>query len=361
MGLINLVKDHIFIGGPNAVSGWGLLTLLAFQGGFNAGVFRSNANPVLFLAVVVAAFVTGNGVYALNAYYDIKVDKINKPSRPLPSGRMMPQHALKYAYSLMALGLAIAGIVSLVSMNPTMFGLWIIFTLLGLAYSIPPVKLKSRHLFGNLCFGLFAGFSLAVMYVIYQPIALDSGWWLTVIFTSIFVAGFITMKDFYDVEGDVANGDSTLAVKFGRKGAAIISIFLIGVFLLGIYVASSPKDITSWLMTGYQFTALIIMGAFIVYLITDSVGRDHLVSNSYAKVIYYYVILTSAYGFVKGALLPWKNYSFIQEFVTTASWNPLAPLDRFVMLVVFVLLTSWVLFKSRKLVSLKPSATPLTQ
>jgi len=361
MSLINLVKDHILIGGPNAVSGWGLLTLLTFQGGFNAGVFRSNANPILFLAVVAAAFVTGNGVYALNAYYDIKVDKINKPNRPLPSGRMTPQHALKYAYSLMALGLVLSIVVSIVSMNPTMFGLWAIFTLLGFAYSIPPIKLKSRHIFGNVCFGLFAGFSYVAIGVVYRPVTLDPLWWVSVIIVTLYVAGIITMKDFYDVEGDVANGDSTLAVKAGRKGAAAISILLIGLYILCYYVASPSNNIVAWLMSADIFTALIIMGSFTMYMIVDSLGSDHLVSNAYAKVIYYYVIITGGYSFVKNALLPWRAYPFIQEFIRTASWNPLAPLDRFVLLAIFILLTSWVLFKSRKLISLKPSATPLTQ
>jgi hypothetical protein len=38
------------------------------------------------------------GVYAINAYYDFEDYKVNKPNRPLSSGKMTKKHAFKYVY-----------------------------------------------------------------------------------------------------------------------------------------------------------------------------------------------------------------------------------------------------------------------
>ena len=101
MTVLSSVKDHILIGGPNAMAGWGLLTLVVFIGGFLGGRIIVSNVP-LWLLLVVTAFLTGSGSYAINAVNDIETDKVNKPYRPLPSGRMTREHALKYSYALLA-------------------------------------------------------------------------------------------------------------------------------------------------------------------------------------------------------------------------------------------------------------------
>jgi heme O synthase-like polyprenyltransferase len=92
MGIIKSIKDHLMIGGPNAIAGWGSLILFTISGGVLIGRVIADLN--VFLPILLAAALTGNGIYALNAYYDIETDRIDKPGRPLPSGRMTPQHAL---------------------------------------------------------------------------------------------------------------------------------------------------------------------------------------------------------------------------------------------------------------------------
>ena len=106
MTVSSKIKDHLWIGGPNAVSGWGLLVLLVFSRGVQYTSLKVDLD--LFLLVLAAAALTGNGVYAINACYDIDADKVNKPNRPLPSARITKDRAFKYAYGLMASGLAVA-------------------------------------------------------------------------------------------------------------------------------------------------------------------------------------------------------------------------------------------------------------
>jgi geranylgeranylglycerol-phosphate geranylgeranyltransferase len=353
MSLFGTVKDHILIGGPNAVSGWGLLVLLAFSGGLSAGILKSSVNLTLYSAVLIAAFLTGNGTYALNAYFDKEADKINKPNRPIPSGRMTPQHALKYAYCLMALGLAISIVVSIIYTNTMMFVFWSVFTLLGIAYSMPPLKLKGRHLLGNLCFGTFAGLSF-YMNSLYNQTPITSSWLMQatsyIIVLALYIGGLVTMKDLYDVEGDEKIGDYTLPVKVGREKAAMIAIVMIAMVVPIFYKMSPPANLSDWLLrNSLIWGTWIYIGSFIVYIALDYVGKEHVLSNSYARVIYYYVIISAAYGFVKGAVLPWKNYPLLAAFINSVANDPLSPYDRFVELAIYMVIATAVILQSRKI------------
>ncbi len=333
MGILSSIKDHIMIGGPNAISGWGLLLLLVLSGGFYGGRLRPGIEIPLFLAVLAAAALTGNGIYALNAYYDRNADAINKPDRPIPSGRMTPEHAKRYAWAIMILGLAVSVLTSLWIGNALMFILWSLFTLLGIAYTQPPINLKGRHIFGNLCFGTFTVLTYAIGMVlgtsrIYISVLLPMFLYI------LYIGGLITMKDFQDVEGDVKNGDITLPVKFGRKKAAILSIVLITVPNIILSVMYPPSSIISWIMSNFSF--LIIVGSFVVYVVLDHVGRDHFISDAYSRVIYFYVILYTAYGFLKGALIPHNIISLVLRY------------DRYVALAAYAVVATVTILRSHK-------------
>jgi len=195
MSLFGSVKDHILIGGVNAVSGWGLLVLLVFSGGVSYTQLKPGVDFGLFLLALAGAALTGNGVYALNACYDVDADKINKPNRPLPSGRMTKEHALKYAYALMASGLVVAVVASLWGRNYLMIPLWSIFTVLGIAYSKPPFKLKARHIFGNLCFGTFCGLTFIIGRILSGISITMLGGFSSFLLTTFPVGVLITIKD----------------------------------------------------------------------------------------------------------------------------------------------------------------------
>ena len=75
----------------------GLVALLAFliEGGAPGPVMAS-----LFLAAVL---VTGAG-NAINDYYDAAIDAVNRPERPIPSGRVSERGAARYAAVLFLAG-----------------------------------------------------------------------------------------------------------------------------------------------------------------------------------------------------------------------------------------------------------------
>jgi len=76
---------------------------------------------------------------------------------------------------------------------------------------------------------------------------------------------------------------------------------------------------------------LTIIGSFAVYIILYSFERrDHTISDSYSRVIYFYVILYVAYLFIRGAIFPkdlinsiiinnWDRYLSLAAYATVAT------------------------------------------
>jgi len=346
MSIYHSIKDHIMIGGPNAIAGWGLLVLLVLSGGVQYLHFIPGVNVSLFLLVLFAAAMTGNGVYAINAYYDVNADRINKPNRPLPSGRMVKEHALKYAYTLMATGLTIAVAVSILQSNYMMVVLWSLFTVLGILYSTPPFKLKSRHIFGNICFGAFAGLSYFIGMIFSGSAALASFPILFQVYfialMIIFVGGVVTMKDFQDYEGDKKNGDITMPVKFGRKLAALIAVVMmvpyaarIPIIPYGTYYQPPIYDFFLRNMGNW-----VLMAGFIVYILLETRYKDHIVSDAYSRWMYYFMIIYTAYGYAKNTILP--------QSIATSPFITVLGMDAYIALVIYIVLAIAIILQTRR-------------
>ncbi len=73
-----------------------------------AGQADAGAAALIFAAVFL---VTGAG-NAVNDYYDRQIDAVNRPRRPIPSGRISPRNALAYSLALFGAGCILAGLVS---------------------------------------------------------------------------------------------------------------------------------------------------------------------------------------------------------------------------------------------------------
>jgi len=186
--------------------------------------------PVL-LAALSAALITAAG-NAFNDIIDIDIDRINRPHRPLPAGRLTHRAALLEAFLLGLTGLLLAGFVSLLHL--AIAGM-VIAVLIG--YSI---YLKNSTLWGNIAIGVVAAAAFP-----YGALAIGESErsWIPAGFALLFHLGREIVKDIEDVEGDRSRGLKTLPLRWGRLIAARIAysiyIFLIAFTLLpwiaGIY------------------------------------------------------------------------------------------------------------------------------
>jgi len=170
-----------------------------------------NLGPFPFLDVffvfLVVFFVSGAG-NAINDFFDIKIDSINRPERPIPSGRAGAKEALYFSYLLFALGTILA-----FSINPVCGFIALFNSLLLIFYS---KTLKSTPLFGNLSIGYLTGSTFLFGASVFGVQGLE------VLFVLFLLAGLaITareiVKDIEDMEGDRQEGADTLPLRIGAK------------------------------------------------------------------------------------------------------------------------------------------------
>jgi chlorophyll/bacteriochlorophyll a synthase len=206
-------------------------------GMFTGSVIALGAHPAVPLTPWVATKIAlGTAMAAvlnaasniLNQVTDLEADAINKPGRPVPSGRVAPAEALRLSGWLYVVAFLLAAPV-----GPECTLLAGTAAVLTVAYSAPPFRLKSVPYLANVVIAIPRGLLLKVAgWSCVRDFARAEPWYIGLIF-GLFLLGATTTKDFADVRGDAAAGFRTLPVVHGpRRAAWIIAPFLVLPFLL---------------------------------------------------------------------------------------------------------------------------------
>ncbi|MEM1687374.1 MAG: geranylgeranylglycerol-phosphate geranylgeranyltransferase [Zestosphaera sp.] len=109
------------------------------------------ANTSLIIPLLAVGLVSSAG-YVVNDYFDIEVDKINKPYRPIPSGRVTPKEAI-----YLTLTLIIVGVTPSLTVGPYTAVFVLVNTLLVVLYSY---KIKELGFVGNVIVSLEGAFTI---------------------------------------------------------------------------------------------------------------------------------------------------------------------------------------------------------
>ena len=182
---------------------------LASIGVLTGAILTSTANPLLILIALIAAFLICAGGNVINDYYDYEIDKINKPKRPIPSGRITKKKAISYYFLLSATGILLSLFVS-----PAYF--WIA-TLNYTTATLYAWKLKKIAILGNITDSFLA----AVTFL--SGALISTGFHDLLTSPVLILAGiaFLTTmgreiyKDIEDKKGDKALGAKTLPILAG--------------------------------------------------------------------------------------------------------------------------------------------------
>jgi 4-hydroxybenzoate polyprenyltransferase len=208
--------------------------------------------PAIGALMAAVLNIASNG---LNQIYDFEIDCINKPKRPLPSGRMSRREAWAVTIVAFAASLALAWLVAPGGRHEC-FWMVAAAALITTCYSVPPVRTKQRGIWANVTIAIPRGVLLKVAgwSSVKTAVGLEP-WFLGAVF-GLFLLGATTTKDFADMEGDRRGGCRTLPIQFGVTRAAwMISPSFVLPFLM------IPAGAWAGILTG-NFWLLQLLGAF---------------------------------------------------------------------------------------------------
>jgi len=182
-------------------------------------------SPLLYLFIYgyITYFLVAAGGNVVNDIFDIEVDKINRPHRALPSGRMTVRQAWWFVALLSILGVVFAWLPG----RPVSAIIVICFEIIGYAYA---AKVKTLGIAGN--FMVAFSFAFGVIYgsvsyaevlgtLTVNPIPIPT--WLFFFTAFLILQARETIKGAEDVEGDELRSVRTIARIYGYWPAAVVA------------------------------------------------------------------------------------------------------------------------------------------
>jgi len=174
----------------------------------------------VILAATAASFVMSSG-NIINDIYDIEIDKINRPLRPLPSKRI----TIFQAYGLYISCVFISILIS-VFLNETAFIVVLFSILLLFLYS---KYLKRIPIVGNVTVAFLTG-----LVFIFGGVVVGNPSASIVPAVFAFLINLIReiVKDIEDIEGDKKAGVNTFPIKFGIQKTKILILIISTILIL---------------------------------------------------------------------------------------------------------------------------------
>ncbi|MGD8565131.1 MAG: geranylgeranylglycerol-phosphate geranylgeranyltransferase [Candidatus Bathyarchaeota archaeon] len=165
----------------------------------------------LFYGFVTGFMLTAASM-AVNDYYDRRIDSINEPNRPIPSGLVTPKEALVLASILGITGLVAAFLTNLLCLiiGMSAWFIFVVYTTVGKSSGVPGNLLVSACVAIPFIYGSAAIINTVQLNIIvfaFMAFLANTGREIT--------------KGIMDVEGDRTGNVKTLAAQYGEEKAAI--------------------------------------------------------------------------------------------------------------------------------------------
>jgi 4-hydroxybenzoate polyprenyltransferase len=251
----------------------------------------------------IMAAVLNAGNNALNQIYDLEIDRVNKPGRPLPSGRLTSGAAWTFAAAAYACALGLAWRVQPLGRHEC-FGLVLVAIVCTVLYSVPPFRTKRRGLWANLTIAIPRGVLLKVAgWSSVKTIAGLEPWYIGAVF-GLFLLGATTTKDFADMEGDRLGGCRTLPIQYGVTRAAwMISPSFVVPFVM-IPVGAWTRVLTgSRVLLDWLGGTMAVYGMYVCYLMLRRPEELAVEANHVSWAHMYRMMFVGQVGFALAYLL----------------------------------------------------------
>jgi geranylgeranylglycerol-phosphate geranylgeranyltransferase len=195
--------------------------LAAGPAAFTGGAFAALAVAMLSAACIGAA------ANAINDVFDLEIDRVNRPGRPLPSGAVTVGTARTVWAAGSALGVGLGALLSAVHLGLALFSVLLLY-----GYS---AHLKRTPLVGNLAVALVL--ALALVYGGLAVAAMGGVLLLGAGFAAGTTLAREVAKDIEDAVGDAAEGARTLPLVAGPNVALGVAVGAVGATLAAFPLA----------------------------------------------------------------------------------------------------------------------------
>jgi geranylgeranylglycerol-phosphate geranylgeranyltransferase len=192
-----------------------------YVGGLVFSIGQGTVPANMLTAAISTALILGAG-NALNDYFDYEIDLVNRPKRPIPSGRITRSDTLMLSLALFLFGLAAAK-----SINTYCLAIAAVNTVMLIIYARYS---KRMLLISNLCISYLVAsvfiYGAAATYAPTTRISL-TGLQLTLILT---LCSFLInlsreiIKDIEDIDGDRGAYSTTIPIRYGTGNAKKIAL-----------------------------------------------------------------------------------------------------------------------------------------
>ncbi|MGK7911312.1 MAG: homogentisate phytyltransferase [Synechococcus sp.] len=181
-----------------------------------------------FAIALVACLSANVYIVGLNQLFDVEIDRINKPHLPLASKALSWQQGCW----IVALTGGVSVVLSAIA-NPYLLATVLISSIIGTAYSLPPIRLKRFPVLASLCIytvrGLVVNIGLYLYFRSADSLApqISPELWTLVGFVLVFTLAIALFKDIPDMEGDRQFNVATVSILLGARQTFHICLWLL--------------------------------------------------------------------------------------------------------------------------------------
>ena len=254
-------------------------------------VITGGINILDNLIILIYSFLTGftltGASMAINDYYDRKIDAINEPKRPIPSGRISPESAVFFTAILSVIGLASSWQISIGAFIVALFA-WAIM----MAYSMWG---KKTGFLGNLMVSTCIALPFIYGGLLSGRITASLSFSLLAFLSN---TGREITKGIVDIQGDKAAGIRTIAVTRGATRAAdIATLFFIAA------VASSVIPVYLDLVSFWYIPFVLTTDIGLIMSSYQIIADPSRKTSRKIKTRILYLMIIGLLGFAAGSLI----------------------------------------------------------
>ena len=266
-----------------------MMGFAVFVGAVLANPNFSSVNWLWVLYGFLTGFMLTAASMAINDYYDRKIDAVNEPSRPIPSGLVTPKEVVLLVVFLSVFGFVFAVLVSFLCLLVAVAS-WVIviaYVTVGKRSGLPGNFLVSACVATPFVYGSV---------IVTSQVQLNV--WLFVLMAFLSNTGREITKGIVDVKGDAAEGVKTLAVRYGERNAAVVAVVF---YVLAVALTPVPlrlELVSFWFVPFVLITDVGLVVCSAVLLADCSREKARKIKN-----VVLFLFVTGLLAFILGVLV----------------------------------------------------------